>query len=148
MIPEMTDSHTAPDGREFARVERILKTRLPPGYASFIRTHNGGRPIPDSFPIRTLDTEGMVDKFLCILKDDPYDLIIWRARYYGRVPGELTPIALDPGGNLICLGIRSEYQGRVYFWDHENEAAESQQPWFQNVFLIADHFKEFINSFG
>jgi hypothetical protein len=62
------------------------------------------------------------------------------------VPAGFLPLAVDPGGNLICLVISGTNTGKVYFWDHEEEVEEGQQPGYSNVYLIANSFNEFLNS--
>ncbi|MED4816395.1 hypothetical protein [Bacillus atrophaeus] len=44
------------------------------------------------------------------------------------------------GGNQICLGIKGEGSGNLYFWDHEltNRVKDN--------LLIADSFEDFIQS--
>ena len=51
------------------------------------------------------------------------------------------PIARDPGGNQILLAFAGPNEGKVYFWDHEEEPA---MPNYSNCHLIADSFREFI----
>jgi hypothetical protein len=54
----------------------------------------------------------------------------------------------DPFGNAICLGIRGEHRGRVYFWDHEREPdADEWNGEVQtagNLQLLADSFTDFV----
>ena len=56
------------------------------------------------------------------------------------------PIADDPGGNAICLGMSGNERGKVYFWDHEMEADEGDEPTFENVYLVAESFASFLKS--
>jgi len=57
-----------------------------------------------------------------------------------QIPPELLPIAPDPGGNLICLGIAGDVVDKVYFWDHEREGHPTD---WSNIDLIADSFDAF-----
>jgi hypothetical protein len=72
--------------------------------------------------------------------------------YYNRMPTSLIPIGECPGGNLICLGVKGEFIGKVYFWNHENEyqaingmeiTGDVNQYW-DNLFLVAETFIDFI----
>ena len=63
-----------------------------------------------------------------------------------RMPEELVPIAHDPGGNQICIAVAGPKTGAVYFWDHEEEADDDETPGYDNVYLIANSFNEFLNS--
>jgi hypothetical protein len=71
--------------------------------------------------------------------------------YYHRMPTSLIPIGECPGGNLICLGVKGEFIGKVYFWDHENEyqaireseVTDEINEYWDNLFLIANTFIDF-----
>lgn len=134
--------------RDIARVEMRLGISLPLQYREFLRSHNGGRPKPDAFPIadNASDDHGLVDYFLCIKDDDVYNLADWVTDFQNRVPPDLLPIAVDPGGNLICLAIAGQNTGKVYFWDHENEVTEGETPRYDNVYFVTNSFKDFVDS--
>ncbi|MEK4059759.1 MULTISPECIES: SMI1/KNR4 family protein [Paenibacillus] len=80
-------------------------------------------------------------------------------RYYDRIPNSIVPIADDGVGNLICIGIKGNHIGKIYFWDHENEITAkvmlnekeyvgvSVDDYWENIFLIAESFFDFIKSF-
>jgi len=63
--------------------------------------------------------------------------------YSERIPKNLFPIAHDPGGNLIVIGLSGTEQNKVYFWDHEREA-DDYEPDMSNVHLLANDFDEFL----
>jgi hypothetical protein len=146
----MTRIDEAPGGASEDEVERIEQAlaggRLPEDYRRFLLTHNGGSPEPAGFvlagpPGPYQDSE--VQWFLGI-GDPDYDLEDWFATYRGpeaRMPAELLPIAVDPGGNVICLAVAGERRGAVFFWDHEEE---SDPPGWSNVHPIADSFDAFL----
>jgi cell wall assembly regulator SMI1 len=73
----------------------------------------------------------------------------------GRMPDTIIPIGDDGFGNQICLGIKGNERGKVYYWDHENTWSEQRyrehfrRPMpleykFQNVYLVAESFADFI----
>lgn len=75
--------------------------------------------------------------------------------YRGRVPDAVIPIGDDGGGNQICIGIKCNDKGKVYYWDHNHEwdeedyLEETGEPMpaevkFQNLYLAADSFEDFI----
>lgn len=77
--------------------------------------------------------------------------------YNGRIPSCLIPIVELPGGDLLCLGISGDKKDKVFLWDHENEIAAyrmlypnkkttSVDDYWENTFLVANTFTEFINS--
>lgn len=121
---------------------------LPESYRQFLLQHNGGHPQPDAFPIQDNphDTHGLVHYFLCIQSGDVYHLPDWIKRYRNRIPASFIPIACDPGGNLICLGISGWDAGKVYFWEHEAEAPAGESPGFDNMYFVAGNFLSFLTS--
>jgi hypothetical protein len=134
-----------PDGeRAIERVEQaLIGDRLPDPYRRFLLTHNGGTPDPAGFVYADESgpyTDSEVARFMGI-GDTNYDLEEWSEIYRGRMPEELLPIAVDPGGNVICLAIAGANRGAVYFWDHE---AESDPPTWSNVHRLADSFDAFL----
>ena len=50
----------------------------------------------------------------------------------------MIPIADDPFGNAICLGVRGKIFGIVFFWDHEASDAEPE--------CIAGSFTELVKN--
>jgi SMI1 / KNR4 family (SUKH-1) len=139
--------------QDIEKFETIINTKLPEDYKSFLLKYNGGRPIKeDCFKyVETINGKTRVTgsgiewfmalyggKFNNILKE--YNLL------KGRIPYEMIPIANGFCGNAICLCIRGANYGKVYYWDHENENPEDDNPWYENVYLIANSFTDFINS--
>ena len=55
-----------------------------------------------------------------------------------RISRNFLVIGCDPGGNQICLSAAGEDSGKVYFWDHEDEVDEGEEPDYENVYLIAE----------
>lgn len=92
--------------------------------------------------------DSVVDWFLSLEKQGPVSLEVYLSWYKERMPDHLIPIAFDPFGNLVCLSIRRNDRGAVYFWDHEGEAlvVGAKQPYYGNLSLVADSFNEFLNS--
>jgi len=127
--------------------EALLGTRLPDEYRQFLLQHNGGKPTPSVFMISADEGDAMLHHVYG-LHDGPLHIRLDRARqtYLDRMPRSLFPIADDPGGNAICLGISGNERGKVYFWDHEMEADEGDEPTFENVYLVAESFASFLKS--
>lgn len=131
--------------------EKIIDNSLPKDYSSWLLKYNGGKPekestfkITDNF--HENDGYESVKYFFAICNNDTYSLEAKYYNYQNRIPKELIPIANDPFGNKVCLGIKGKHFNKVYFWDHENEVMEdNQEPWWDNVYLIANTFADFIN---
>ena len=62
-----------------------------------------------------------------------------------RWPTRLISVAIDDCGNRFCLSVEPPDFGSVYFWDHEEEVEEGDQPTELNLYHVADSFVEFWN---
>jgi cell wall assembly regulator SMI1 len=135
--------------QDVLRLEQELGASFPEDYRAFLLAHNGGYPEPGDFDIpgeSVPESGSTVDWFLTLEAGAHNDLRHELDVYRGRVPPSLLPIAFDPGGNLICLGLSGEHRGVVYFWDHELEAEEDEEADFRNVYFVADSFSRFLDS--
>ncbi len=66
-------------------------------------------------------------------------IVVARKRYSGRLPAAYLPIGESDGGNLICYGLED---GRVYFWDHEDERPETD--YVGNLHVIGETLGDFV----
>jgi hypothetical protein len=67
--------------------------------------------------------------------------------YKDRVPLDMLPIGSDPAGNLFLMGVSTgECYGKIYFWDHEQEADLEPQPYFENIHYVSPSFADFLAS--
>jgi hypothetical protein len=58
----------------------------------------------------------------------------------------MLPIGDDPGGNLFLINAGSSGEhGKIYFWDHNEEADLEKQPYYKNIYFIAHSFADFID---
>jgi SMI1-KNR4 cell-wall len=126
---------------------------IPEPYRRFLLEHNSGQPDPDAFDC----TDGaggtdrrMVHWFFGIDCSEYYSLDYEIATYYRRkrIPQDLFPIACDPFGNLILMGMPGPREGKVYFWDHNWEAEPGDPPAEDNIYFVANSFDEFMNLFS
>ena len=62
------------------------------------------------------------------------------------MPQGYLPIGCDPGGNQICLVVKGQNYGQVFFWDHEFEADDGNEPTDDNLTFIAPDFDAFLKS--
>lgn len=132
---------------EFEARQGIL---LPAEYKAFLLNSNGGMPIPDMFEVPGWHGHGNELGSFYGIHDGPKTKRLDRACevYDERIPSDLIPIAYDANGNAICLGWKGEREGKVYFWDHEDELDENGDfvQDYRNVFLVADSLQEFLDS--
>ena len=137
---------------ELEAFEQLLDVSLPADYRRFLVMSNGGHcggalwyigPSPEG-----RETEAGVHHVYGFQRKSCFSLAATRECYQSdgqvRIPLALLPIMDDPFGNAICLGVRDEHYGRVYFWDHEQEP--DPEEWdgrvetAGNITLIANSF--------
>lgn len=124
-------------------LEEKVAAKLPEDYLQFLEVYNGGRPEPDTFSFDNEDDATDVHCFfgVGVKGADGFDWIL--EVFTGRIPDGYIPIAGDSGGNLVCMDLRHDGAGRIYFWDHEFEADE-EAPSMDNMYLVANSFTAFL----
>ncbi|WP_010583137.1 SMI1/KNR4 family protein [Schlesneria paludicola] len=149
MSVKINDSKPQLSKKKLSAVEKRLKIDLPEDYRQFMLTHNGGWPEPSEFKYGDGPyTDSCVDWFLSIYDGEYSNFEEYFEQFKGdepRMPTELVPIALDPGGNLVCISTHGPNRGKVFFWDHEEEASDGQVPDYRNVYTVANSFTEFLS---
>ena len=168
--PVATDHfHPMPES-EILALEKELQVRFPKAYRDFIAQYgasafNGASPDNPYVEFRTLtplpenyDSGKVIFAALYGAETDSQDGYSLRARtqfYAGRMPDAMIPIG-DSWGSQICLGIKGDEFGKVYFWDEQNEPLDEAsylqdygtprpaEAVFQNVYLVANSFDDFL----
>jgi len=137
---------TRPKDSEIQQFEQRIGSTLPADYRNFLIANNGGRPNPSAFSFTTCQgkhEDSSVHYFFGI-HDGRIGSLEGKAVLRGqRIPTDFLPIATDAFGNLILIGLGSQNQGKVYFWDHEQEEDE---PSLRNISEIAETFAGFVNA--
>jgi SMI1-KNR4 cell-wall len=130
---------------EIESFEALNKIRFPESYKEFLLANNGGRPTPNNI----LDVPGwrykstVISYFFGIDTGDTYDLLKNINSYRDRIPQDFTPIADDVAGNILCLGVEGAQEGKIFFWDHENEMDENDN--YTNMYYVANDIFELLN---
>ena len=138
---------------DITKVEKGLNINLPEDYKKHLLKYNGGHPIKDGAPminpIDESETDIGIDWFLAIYEGESSNFLkayhtfkIWQK----RMPDELIPIANASCGDKICMSVKGDNYEKIYYWEHEIEASEGEEPDYSNVHLIANSFADFINS--
>lgn len=123
--------------------ESFVGYKLPKEYAEFLKGNVGETPNPSAFEVPD-EGDSSVQYFFPLLSKNKTETIAYKLKNYaGRVPEEMLPIGTDPGGNLILLAVTGPQRGKVFFWDHEQEADDEDQPYYDNIKLLADSFAAF-----
>ena len=123
--------------------ERRIGTTLPPDYRAFLLRYNGGQPQPGGFWIK----EGVEGSDVCRfygLHDGPtwYMIEAYLERPQLGIPPGLLVIGDDGTGNRICLSVREDERGAVYFYDHELHPRNPET--YEGITKLADSFTEFL----
>ena len=128
-------------------LETAIGVRLPAGYRQFLPAW-GGAFLPGSVLFQVggnppFGNQGLLDVVFGLLPGNGYDVAEnWRGAE-GRLPNDLLPVAQDPGGNLICLGIRGPRTGHVLFWDHNGALFGRDAE--RSIYPLAGSWSEFLD---
>jgi hypothetical protein len=128
------------------KFEKLIGASLPDDYRQFLIDHNGGKPLPCDFYISEEEGENSIHHFYGLHDGPIYASLEESFKVYkGRMPDSMISFAYDPFGNAICIGLRGDDLGKIFFWDHELETADGKQPYYDNISRIAKSFKKFID---
>jgi hypothetical protein len=142
---------------DIKRIEDEIQHNLPENYADFLINHGGSAFEDGSIIVKTLSfkkrfSEVMPEVFFGHMPGYGYDLLDAWHTYKDeedlRMPRSFLPIATDPGGNIFCLSLFGEDEGKVHFWECQLEEMPEpgEEPGYSNVTLLANSFDEFIDS--
>jgi len=113
---------------------------LPNDYRGFLLKYNGGYPNPSIYRISEELGESILNIFYGI--GSMYDNLEKTFDFFDEILEiGFIPIADDPIGNQICIGISKEFFGKIYHWVHDEE-----HEGMENMYLLSNNFKTFLNS--
>lgn len=132
---------------DLAAFEAKWDVKLPAQYRKFLRNYDGGYPDPTGFNFKSGKGGSALSCFFGVKQNVDLSLDDALRTFKDRIPQRFFPVADDQGGNLICISLFGEDHGKIYFWNHELEADETQgftPETTNNLILVADSFDEFI----
>jgi len=147
MTIRITQTYGGKTDADLTAFEDELGGRLSDDYRSFLLSTNGGEPEQYSrLAGRPAAAPAVSVRWFCGLQTrDEYDLGAVRSTIAGRLPTQLLPIGIDSGGNLTCLDYReSGESGAVFYWDHDQETDDDEQPTWAGADRLADSFGDFL----
>ncbi len=106
-----------PDDTVIEAHESQFGGKFPIDYRQFITQCNGGT-IEDS--ITDHENDIVLDWILGIRDDDYLSISEHLVDLEPDIPHGVVPIIADPFGNYICIDLRTERHGHIYFYDHED----------------------------
>jgi len=124
--------------------ERRIGRKLPDQYCRFLLDTNGGKPELNYLATKNSEVSCGVVRFYSILdRTDQYDLLTEQIRLKSRMPRNLLIIADCAGGNRLCISVRAEDFGSIFFWDHELTVKGDPS---SGLFLVAPDFAAFFDA--
>jgi hypothetical protein len=123
--------------------EQKIKYILPKDYFNFLLKNNGGKPEMNLCNVKDYKQISVNYFFGLDLKVRTNELNYALSVFNNRIPKGYIPIASAEGGNLICINLASD-TNTIYFWNHEEESEEGEEPTIKNMYKIADNFTNFL----
>ena len=118
---------------------------FPDDYKNFLTKYNGGTPTLANFNFYGKEEGSTIRRFFGIMIGSKNSIDWILDVYEGRLPKDFLPIADDLGGNLILLDCSLKQRG-VFFWDHEEEAEDGEEPTMDNMYYLSKNFDSFLSS--
>ncbi len=149
MATKINNSGSPLSESDIVRFESHLDITLPEEYRNFLLQHNGGEPEPDEFVVPGWSGESSaISRFFSIVDNSESGLTHEITTYRNRIPDSIIPIGVDPGDNLICIGVGEQNRGVIFFWDHDDELDDNgtSRMDFSNVYTIAGNLEEFLEN--
>jgi hypothetical protein len=147
MIEMYTTGEAQVTDSQLNDLEKHFGVKFPQAYRDFMLTTNGGIPLHMCFNFKD-GTDGSTVGFYTVLPGNSRDIVESNKVREQRLPRGFVSIGDDDNGNEICINCNEgQGYGKVYFWDHDNEADEAlgETPeTVKNVFLLGDTFTEFL----
>ncbi|EOP59975.1 SMI1/KNR4 family protein [Bacillus cereus] len=157
VLNEIIDSEMVVSKKEDAyksieTIERIYGVDLPLDYKEFLLEY-GGCFIKDNRMYKAIEVNPVTpeDGFDSIggfygITNDAYEIESIIQTYKDILGSSVMPIADADGGDLICIGLKDKYRGKIYYWYHEGETINEDGK--EYYYLIANSFEEFILKFS
>jgi cell wall assembly regulator SMI1 len=129
------------------KVERQFDISFPDAYIRYLLAYNGGRVTPAVFRIvgSSRGDRGILHQLFSIAPGQIGNLASSIQRHLGRMPAEIVPIGNDPGGEMICIGVRGDSTGAIFMWDRTGEVEDGATYW-GNIYRLSASLDEFFAS--
>ncbi len=134
----------------FKSIFNFLDISLPKSYKKFLlenKNFDFSEKEKNIFIVNKTKFSGVLRFFYEFSSNINDDILYHLKLYRYRIPKNMISIACDNYGNQILLSVKGPDYGKVYFWDHEQEAdtENGEEPSYNNLTLIANSFDEFMN---
>lgn len=153
--PPMERTGPAVTEEDVRAFEERLGVSLPEDYRLFLLQINGGRTASKATTF-SFGARGRTNLNSILSLNDPKGVRNIEERnelIADDLPPELLLIASDDGGSRVCLCIRGEHKGEVWFFDTKDrrpEGSNARVLWHdrRDMTKLADSFKAFAASLG
>ena len=135
---------------------KLKLPKFPNEYTQFLVETNGGIPKNVQFVVELPNEkyEGEIMELFGVLHPEDYSTLKEQNHpeyILDLVPENFLIIGVDGVGSRICINLNKAGYGNIYYSDHEMDVDREDQTSFKiadfdNVFLIADSFKDFFTS--
>lgn len=137
--------------RSMEEIDQLEKTQgfsLPEEYKKFLLEFGSGYTKDDYYYKALVPSPGTSeDGHAYVAYFYGSDLMENERIFNEELDRKFLPIADAGFGDLVCIGVAKENYGRIYEWVHDIPGPHDD-PFSQNVFLIAESFSDFLNSFA
>jgi len=145
---QMTEHNNPTSEQEIQKFGELIHATLPYDYRNFLLKYNGGKPEYYIFPENDNTYQLALDLLHGLNTNNNYSDLKWNYNTYtDRIMDSFIPIADEIGGDQFVLGVKGDFKGKVYLWDHNEELDNDK---FQenilpdNMYLLADSFTDFM----
>jgi len=126
-------------------IEEFWRFGLPKDYREYLLEFN--RKMPEKLKFDFKDkSDGSTLHSLYGFEKGGYNILLASKDMGSRYIDTMLPIGNDVYGNRILLTVKGKDRNKVFFWDHEMESEDDEEPSYDNLTLIADSFTEFMES--
>ncbi len=145
MLKDIIHSNDPISPDEIGDFEKRWGLKLPKSYRTFLLKNNGGRPVPNTFPIVGMQNNpaGMIAEFFGLKTSVLTEDLNWILENLGvPQPEGLLPIARTSGIDFVCISTKEA--GRVVFWDRM--ACWGKDNWSPSDFYpVAEDFDDLLS---
>jgi cell wall assembly regulator SMI1 len=131
--------------------EKKYNLKLPSEYQNFLLKHNGGMPTARRFKIKDGKIKSSFKFIMPLMKEINNDEVKHNLEYSyikfirrNVIPDKYLPFGEDPRENILCISIKGDDYGSVFYWDREAELID-KIPQDECYHLIDNNFSKFID---
>lgn len=140
------------DPKLLSEFEDEFNVKLPEQYREFMIKYNGGYVDPNIFKFDDEGGSTVLNELYPLKSEEDVDLYYINDLHEDYFSDGFITIGDDPGGSDICLGVKGDVRGKVYFFDRESDYEEYDENGEEILIdekimnLLSDTFYSFLDS--